>query len=103
MNPSQTIELEFSPTGRPLSMAMNAVSRIERQLADHSYRLEPLVRVNGRLLDALGPEAHLATSYTWRIYLAPLELRDWRKLCYTVLGPLADQGVSVRTRNPQVA
>jgi hypothetical protein len=98
MSPSQTIEFEFAPTGHPLSMAMSAVKRIEHQLEDHRYRLVPLVRVDGRLVDALGPEAHNATSYTWRIYLAPLDPRTWRRLCHTVLGPLANANVAVRTR-----
>ena len=98
MKPSHTIEFEFAPTGRPLTMAMSAVKRIERQLEDHRYRLEPLVRVDGRLVDALGPEAHNATSYTWRVYLAPLDRRAWNRLCHTVLGPLVDSDVAVRTQ-----
>ena len=95
MNP-QTIEFEFAPTGRPLSQAMHAVRHIERQLADHCYRLEPLVRVDGRLVDALGPEAENATSYTWRLYLDALEPRAWNRLCHTVLGPLEESEVRVR-------
>ena len=98
MNPSQTIELEFAPTGRPLTLAMSAVGRIERQLDENTYRLEPLVRVNGRLVNALDSEAEQATSYTWRIHLGPLERRTWNQLCHTVFGPLQEQGLTVRSR-----
>jgi hypothetical protein len=98
MNPSQTIELEFAPTGHPLTLAMSAVGRIERQLDDSTYRLEPLVRVNGRLISALDSDAEEATSYTWRIHLGPLERHAWNRLCHTVFAPLQEQGLTIRSR-----
>ena len=98
MNPSQTIDLEFSPHGRPITLAMRAVSKIEQRLAPHSYRLEPLVRVNGRLVNALDTDVDDATAYAWRIHLAPLEHRTWSALYHDVLDPLRTEGFKVRTR-----
>ena len=98
MNPSQTIDFEFAPTGRPLTLAMQAIARIGHQLDEHRYRLEPLVRVNGRLVDALGEDADGATSYAWRVHLAPMKRCEWRQLRHTVLYPLVATGVAVRTQ-----
>ena len=98
MNPSQTIDLEFATYGPPITLAMHAVSKIEKRLDPDTYRLEPLVRVNGRLVDALDTDTDHATSYAWRIHLGPLEQRTWRALNHDVLDPLRTQGFRVRTR-----
>ena len=103
MNPSQIIDLEFAPTGRPLSLAMKAITQIENQLTADRYRLEALVRVNGRLVDALGEDANLATSYAWRVHLAPMNKSEWQRIRHNILCPLDRTGVSVRTAIAQAA
>ena len=103
MNPSKTIDLEFAPTGRPLSLAMKAITQLETQLTADRYRLEALVRVNGRLVDALGEEADSATSYAWRVHLAPMNTSEWQQIHHTILCPLDSSGVSVRTAIAQAA
>ena len=103
MTPSKTIDLEFAPTGRPVSLAMKAITQISHQLNDDCYRLEPLVRVNGRLVDAMGADAPLATSYAWRVHLAPMNHSEWLRLRHTVLCPLDQTGVAVRTQSYKAA
>ena len=96
MTPQQTVELEFPTNGPRFVLAMDTVSRLDLHLGAERYRLEPLVRAHGRLLEPCSPFAESAGAYVYRIHLDSLPEMAWQRFRRLVLTPLAQEGVEIR-------
>jgi len=96
MTNAKTIEIEFPTQGPSHAETIRAMTRLEDHLEEETYRVEPLVRAHGRLVEAHSPYASDAGSFVLRIHLGSLAERTWEGLCARVLEPLRIMDVEVR-------
>ena len=96
MNLNRLIELEFSTNAEAVDAANRAVARLGDQLGDMGVRVEPLVRLDDKLVAPWGEDAERAKAYAYRIHVRPIERSEWRAIRARLITPLASQGVSIR-------
>jgi hypothetical protein len=96
MKVNRLIELEFSTNTSVVEAANRVVSRLGDQLGEMGLRVEPLIRLNNRLVAPWGEGADQAQAYAYRIHVRPIERSEWHAIRARLLTPLASQGVSFR-------
>ena len=96
MTSNRMLELEFSTDSDAVEAANLAVARLGDQLGDMGVRVEPLVRLDDKLVAPWGEEAGRAEAYAYRIHVRPLDRSEWRAIRARLLAPLASQGVAIR-------
>jgi hypothetical protein len=96
MKVNRLIELEFSTNTSVVEAANRVVSRLGDQLGEMGLRVEPLIRLNNKLVAPWGEGAEQAQAYAYRIHVRPIERSEWRAIRARLLTPLASQGVSIR-------
>lgn len=96
MTVNRLIELEFSTNISTVEAANRAVASLGDQLGDMGVRVEPLIRLDDKLVAPWGDEAVRAESYAYRIHVRPIERSEWRAICARLITPLATQGVAIR-------
>lgn len=96
MQVNRLIELEFSTNANTVEAANRAVSRLGDQLGDMGLRVEPLVRLDDKLVAPWGEGAERAQAYAYRLHVRPIAGTEWRAIRARLLMPLASQGVAIR-------
>jgi len=96
MTTSRLIEIEFATHSEVVDAANKAISRLANHLELTQYRVEPLVRVDQRLVNPWDDDAGAAKAFAYRIHLGAIKHGDWSDIRSDFLQPLADQGVAVR-------
>ena len=96
MTLNRLIELEFSTNTSSVEAANRAVARLGDQLGDMGVRIEPLVRLDDKLVSPWGDDAVHAQSYAYRIHVRPIDRSEWRAIRARLIAPLATQGVAIR-------
>ena len=91
-----TFEIEFPRTGPAFDAVMEAVRTMTDDLDETVFRLEPLVRAQGHLLEPWHDEAEAAEGYAYRIHLDPLASPRVDQIRHDLLAPLVAYGVAVR-------
>jgi len=96
MDTQRSILIEFPPAGDVFEAAASAVANLDCHLGHTGYSIEPLVRVHGRLVEPFSEYASAATTYAYRIHLAPMPSWVLRRLRNRVLSPLEGRGAAVQ-------
>ena len=90
------IEIEFATRTASVEAANRAVSQLANHLELTEYRVEPLIRVDQRLVNPWDDEAAQPEAFAYRIHLGEMGKVNWVQLKNDFLRPLAQQGVAVR-------
>ncbi len=90
------IEIEFATRTDSVEAANRAVSQLANHLELTEYRVEPLVRVNHRLVNPWEDESAKPQAFAYRIHLGEIAKVNWAALKNDFLRPLAQQGVAFR-------
>ncbi len=98
MTVNRLIELEFSTNANAVEVANRAVAHLEDQLGDMGLRVEPLVRLDDKLVAPWGDDAGQAEAFAYRLHVRPIDRTEWRAIRARWITPLASQGVSIRER-----
>ena len=96
MDAIPTFEIEFPCSGPAFDIVMDAVRLMTDDMDEDGFRLEPLVRAHGHLLEPWHAEAEAAEGYAYRIHLDPLASPRADQIRDDLLAPLAAYGVAVR-------
>ena len=96
MTSNRLLELEFSTNADAVDAANRAVARLGDQLGDMGVRVEPLIRLDDKLVAPWGDDADRAESYAYRIHVRPIDRSEWRAIRARLIAPLASQGVAIR-------
>ena len=96
MTLNRLLELEFSTNADTVDAANRAVARLGDQLGDMGVRVEPLIRLDDKLVAPWGDDACRAESYAYRIHVRPIDRSEWRAIRARLIAPLASQGVAIR-------
>ena len=96
MDAIPTFEIEFPLTGPAFDVAMDLVRTLTEDMEQSGFRLEPLVRAHGHLLEPWHAEASSAVGYAYRIHLDPLASPVSTQVFDELLAPLQAHGVAVR-------
>ncbi len=96
MDAIPTFEIEFPRTGPAFEVVMEAVRLMTDDMDGTGFRLEPLVRAHGHLLEPWHDEAEAADGYAYRIHFDPLAAPAVAQYRDDLLAPLVAYGVSVR-------
>ena len=96
MTLNRLIELEFSTNADTVDAANRAVAGLGDQLGDMGVRVEPLVRLDDKLVAPWGEDVERAEAYAYRIHVRPIERTEWRAIRARLITPLATQGVAIR-------
>ena len=98
MTVNRLIELEFSTNAMTVDVANRAVAHLEDQLGDMGLRVEPLIRLDDKLVAPWGDDANEAQAYAYRLHVRPIARTEWQAIRARWITPLASQGVSIRER-----
>ena len=98
MTVNRLIELEFSTNASTVEVANRAVARLEDQLGDMGLRVEPLVRLDDKLVAPWGDGVERAQAFAYRLHVRPIDGTEWRAIRARWITPLASQGVAIRER-----
>ncbi len=90
------IEIEFATRTASVEAANRAVSQLANHLELTEYRVEPLVRVDQRLVNPWEDETAQPEAFAYRIHLGEMGKMNWVQLKNDFLRPLAQQGVAFR-------
>ena len=90
------IEIEFATRIASVEAANRAVSQLANHLELTEYRVEPLVRVDQRLVNPWEDESAQPQAFAYRIHLGEMGKVTWAELKNDFLRPLAQQGVAFR-------
>lgn len=90
------IEIEFATLTATVEAANRAVSKLADHLELTEYRVEPLVRVDERLVNPWEDESAQPQAFAYRIHLGEMGKGTWTELKNDFLRPLAQQGVAFR-------
>ena len=96
MQVNRLIELEFSTNTNSVEAANRVVSRLGDHLGEMGLRVEPLVRLDDKLVAPWGEGVERAEAYAYRIHVRPIARTEWRAIRTRLLMPLASQGVAIR-------
>ena len=96
MTLNRLLELEFSTNADTVDAANRAVARLGDQLGDMGVRVEPLIRLDDKLVAPWGDDACRAESYAYRIHVRPIDRSEWHAIRARLIAPLASQGVAIR-------
>ena len=96
MTTNRLIEIEFASNTHLVDAANRAISRLSNHLELDEYSVEPLVRVDQRLINPWAEGAESAKTYVYRIYLGAIQHGEWAGIRTDLLHPLAAFGVAVR-------
>ena len=90
------IEIEFATLTATVEAANCAISKLANHLELTEYRVEPLVRVDQRLVNPWENESAQPQAFAYRIHLGEMGNVTWTELKNDFLRPLAQQGVAFR-------
>jgi len=96
MDAIPTFEIEFPRAGPAFDVVMETVRVMTDDLDEDGFRLEPLVRAHGHLIEPWHDEAEAAEGYAYRIHLDPLASPRVDRIRHDLLAPLVAYGVAVR-------
>ena len=90
------IEIEFATRIASVEAANRAISQLANHLELTEYRVEPLVRVDQRLVNPWEDDATHPQAFAYRIHLGEMPKVTWTELKNDFLRSLAQQGVAFR-------
>jgi hypothetical protein len=93
---STTFEIEFPPNGPAFDRATNVIAQIQRVMGEDGFRLEPLVRFGGGLVEPWDATETAPTAYAYRIFVDPLAHAAVDEVRSLLFDPLAHRELQVR-------
>ncbi len=96
MDATPIFEIEFPRSGPAFEVVMETVRLMREDMDQTGFRLEPLVRAHGHLIEPWHDGAEAADGYAYRIHMDPLAAPAVEQLCVDLLAPLVAYGISIR-------
>jgi hypothetical protein len=96
MDAIPTFEIEFPCSGPAFDRVMKTVRLMTEDMDEDCFRLEPLVRAHGHLLEPWHADADAPDGYAYRVHLDPLAAPEVIQVRDELLLQLVAYGVAVR-------